>query len=184
MTINNQNVEAYAGLAVALHRLGQDEQAKEMLACGAEDHREQRRARGAARPARTAGRGRAIGRGGLRRRIAAVVARPADRHGARRTSAKWIEHQIERYEEILDEHPDLERRPRAVRHAAEACRPLPRSRRRLRAGDPAEPRLRRGLGATGHGPTRTRRRRGRDRRRWRSRSRSSPSTPTCTTALA
>ena len=98
--INNENVEAYAGLAVALNHLGKADQAKEMLEAALKI--------GHNSDVLVA----QLGQLELQVEAATTVADafdPAkqDCSGTeeREQQRKWIDHQIERYETVLAEHP-------------------------------------------------------------------------------
>jgi tetratricopeptide (TPR) repeat protein len=100
ITINNQNVEAYAGLSVALHRLGKVEQAKEMLAAAWKI--------GHNSDVLVA----QLGQLELQAEAAESVdaafdpgQQAATATDDREQQRQWIEEQIERYEQILDQHP-------------------------------------------------------------------------------
>lgn len=102
VTVNDQNVEAYAGLAVALHRSGKAEAAEEMLA--------------AAR--RIAGNSDVlVGQLGQLELMAEAAADADDAFDPKNQSAdplgddaetqrEWLETQVERYEMLLEAHPD------------------------------------------------------------------------------
>jgi len=98
--INDQNVEAYAGMAVALQRLGRSEEAAEML-----------------KAAQSVGRNSDVlvaqmGQLELQAQAAEGVAKAFDpleqsatTTGERENQRVWIERQITRYEELLEAHP-------------------------------------------------------------------------------
>jgi tetratricopeptide (TPR) repeat protein len=100
ISINNQNVEAYAGLAVALHRLGRVDQAKEMLAAA--------RKLGHNSDVLVA----QLGQLELQAEAAESVddafdprQQEASATQDREQQRRWIDQQIDRYEQILDQNP-------------------------------------------------------------------------------
>jgi tetratricopeptide (TPR) repeat protein len=100
MTVNDQNVEAYAGLAVALNRLGKFEAAEEMLASA-------RRISGNSDVL--------LGQLGQLEFEAEAAAdvdaafdpqqQSADTEDPNQAQRQWLESQISRYEQMLEEHP-------------------------------------------------------------------------------
>lgn len=100
MGVNDQNVEAYAGLAVALHRVGKTEAAQEMLASA-------RRIAGNSDVLLAR-----LGQIELEAEAAADVdaafdpVQQTDQGDDNRESQRqWLEGQVERYRQILEQHP-------------------------------------------------------------------------------
>jgi tetratricopeptide (TPR) repeat protein len=101
MSVNDQNVEAYAGLAVALHRAGKIDAAEEMLASA-------RRISGNSDVLLGQ-----LGQLELEAEAAADVDAafdPANQSAgdgdeAKAAQRQWLESQVERYHGILDQHP-------------------------------------------------------------------------------
>jgi tetratricopeptide (TPR) repeat protein len=100
MTVNDQNVEAYAGLAVALHRVGKVEVAEEMLASA-------RRISGNSDVLLGQ-----LGQLELEAEAAADVdaafdpdQQAAETNQTGQAQRQWLEGQVERYHQILEQHP-------------------------------------------------------------------------------
>jgi tetratricopeptide (TPR) repeat protein len=100
MGVNDQNVEAYAGLAVALHRMGKAEAAEEMLASA-------RRISGNSDVLLGQ-----LGQLELEAEAAADVEaafdpelQAIDQDENREAQRQWLEAQVERYHRILEQHP-------------------------------------------------------------------------------